>query len=43
MEEVTEYSVVGKSVTRLDALEKVTGKAKFCSDMKLAGMLYGKV
>jgi len=41
--EMAEYSVVGKSVTRVDALEKVTGKAKFCSDVKLSGMLYGKV
>jgi len=40
---MAEYSVVGKSVTRVDALEKVTGKAKFGSDMKLPGMLYGKV
>ena len=37
------YSVVGKSVPRVDSLEKVTGKAKFGSDMKLPGMLYGKV
>ena len=36
-------SVVGKSVTRLDALKKVTVKAKFCSNMKLPEMLYGKV
>jgi len=37
------YSVVGKSLPRVDALAKVTGKAKYCTDMKLAGMLYGKV
>ena len=40
---MTEHSVVGKSVIRLDALEKVTGKARYCIDMKLLGMLYGKV
>lgn len=34
---------VGRSVRRLDALEKVTGKAGFCSDLKLPGMLYVKV
>ncbi len=37
------HSVVGKSILRLDALDKVTGKAKFCEDLKLPGMLYGKV
>ena len=40
---MAEYSVVGRNVTRVDALEKVTGKAKFCSDIQLPGMLYGKV
>jgi CO/xanthine dehydrogenase Mo-binding subunit len=40
---MTERSVVGKSVPRLDALEKVTGKAKYSVDMKFPGMLYGKV
>ncbi len=35
--------VVGKSITRLDALDKVTGKAKYCEDLKMPGMLYGKV
>ena len=34
---------VGKSMVRLDAMEKVIGKAKYCTDMKLPGMLYGKV
>ena len=38
-----ELSVVGKNVTRIDALEKVTGKAKYCADLKLPGMLHGKV
>ncbi len=37
------HSVVGKSIIRLDALDKVTGKAKYCEDLKLPGMLYGKV
>ncbi len=39
---MTEHSVVGKSVTRLDSLEKVTGKAQYCTDVKLPGMLHGK-
>ena len=38
-----EYSVVGTSVTRVDALEKVTGKAVYCTDIKLPGMLHVKV
>lgn len=42
-EKIAEYSVVGKSVIRLDALEKVTGEAKYCTDIDIPGMLYGKV
>ena len=36
-------SVVGKSVIRVDALEKVTGKAVFCTDISLPQMLHIKV
>ena len=35
--------IIGKRVTRIDAHEKVTGKAKYTSDMKLPGMLYAKM
>jgi len=42
-EEMTELSVVGKDVPRVDGLEKVTGKAKYSVDIKVPGMLYGKV
>ncbi len=38
-----EYTIIGKSVTRLDALEKVTGQAKYCTDIKIPGMLHAKV
>ncbi|HUT69871.1 MAG TPA: xanthine dehydrogenase family protein molybdopterin-binding subunit [Desulfatiglandales bacterium] len=38
-----EFSVVGKSPRRVDGLEKVTGKAVFCTDVKLPGMLHVKV
>ena len=34
--------IVGRSVNRLDALSKVTGKAKYAGDLSLPGMLYGK-
>ncbi len=40
---MVEHSVVGKQVTRIDALEKVKGEARYCTDIKVAGMLYGKV
>lgn len=38
-----EYSVVGKSVPRVDALEKVTGKAEFSMTFQLPHMLHGKM
>ena len=37
-----ELKHIGKRVTRIDALEKVTGRAKYTSDMKLPGMLYAR-
>jgi 4-hydroxybenzoyl-CoA reductase subunit alpha len=36
-------SPVGKSVERIDAREKAAGEAKFVFDMKLPGMLVGKM
>lgn len=39
---MAKFSVIGKSVLRVDGLEKVTGKAKFCSDFKIPEMLYGR-
>lgn len=36
-------SVVGQSIPRLDATAKATGTAKYTADLKLPGMLYGKV
>ncbi len=38
-----EFSVVGKSVTRIDARPKVTGEAKFAVDMQLPKMLHMKL
>ncbi len=40
---MAEYLVVGKSVPRVDALEKVTGRAIYSPDIELPGMLYVKV
>ena len=36
-------NVVGKRIKRVDALEKVTGKALFADDLRFGGMLYAKV
>ncbi len=43
VEPVNAYTVVGKSAARRDALEKVTGKAKFAGDIPLAGVLHARV
>jgi len=37
-----ENSIVGKSVARVDSLQKVKG-ADFCTDVKLPGMLHVKI
>ena len=37
------YETMGQSVPRRDALEKVTGAAKFSGDIRLPGMLYAKI
>ncbi len=37
------YQVIGQIVTRPDAVEKVTGQAKFSDDLKFDGMLYAAV
>ena len=37
------FKYVGQSVTRVDGIEKVTGKAKFLGDLSVPGMLYGKI
>ena len=36
-------SIVGKSALRKDLREKVTGQARFSADLKLPGMLYGRI
>jgi len=36
-------SIVGKSVVRKDLREKLTGEARYAADLKLPGMLYGRV
>jgi len=38
-----DYAVIGKSLPRKDAWEKVTGKAKYTGDLKFSNMLAGKI
>jgi CO/xanthine dehydrogenase Mo-binding subunit len=38
-----EYNVVGKRPIRPDGAEKVTGQAHYGADIRLPGMLYGKI
>lgn len=40
---MTNNLVVSKSITRVDSFNKVTGNAYFSADIKLPGMLYGKI
>lgn len=42
-EKPSEFTIVGKSLLRRDALEKVTGEAKFAGDIRLPGMLYARI
>lgn len=39
----TQFRYIGKPIPKVDALERVTGTARFGADLKLQGMLYGKV
>ena len=40
---MSEYTVVGQTVARVDAVEKVTGAAQYGADVHPPGMLYGKL
>lgn len=42
-DQIAELSSVGKSFPRIDGLEKVTGQAAYCGDLRLPGMLCAKV
>ncbi len=41
--EMNESSMIGKDALRMDALEKVTGKAQYSVDLNLPGMLHVKI
>ena len=38
-----EYRVIGTRPVRPDGLDKVTGRAEFGADIRLPGMLHGRV
>lgn len=38
-----DYKVMGTALTRRDAREKVTGKAKYAADIQLPGMLFARI
>lgn len=40
---MSDYTVIGKSVWRKDAMAKVRGAARYTVDLELPGMLYGKI
>src|SRR5205823_2126525 len=39
---MADYRGLGKAVPRVDAVDKVTGTARYAADMNLPGMLWGK-
>jgi len=40
---MSDYSVVGKSVSFVDAAKKSTGSGRYTDDLSVPGMLVGKV
>lgn len=40
---MSDFSIIGKRMPRIDSRAKVMGKAKFTADVKLPGMLVGKI
>jgi nicotinate dehydrogenase subunit B len=43
LKKVSEFRVMGKPMLRRDALDKVTGKAKYAADIRLPDMLYARL
>src|SRR5512138_839266 len=41
--QMSEMTYIGKSVPKVDAMEKVTGQAIYAADLQLPGMLFGKI
>jgi xanthine dehydrogenase molybdenum-binding subunit len=40
---MSSLSSIGKRVPKIDAVDKATGRAQYIQDLKLPGMLYGKI
>ncbi len=40
---VQPFTTIGHITPRVDAMERVTGQAKYTNDLKLPGMLYARV
>jgi nicotinate dehydrogenase subunit B len=40
---VSEFTVMGRSPRRLDAVDKVTGKGQYAGDIRLAGLLHARL
>jgi len=40
---MSDYTIIGKRMPRVDSRAKVMGKAKYTADLKLPGMLVGKI
>jgi nicotinate dehydrogenase subunit B len=40
---VSEFTIMGKSINRLDGIAKVTGKAKYTGDERFPGLMYARV
>jgi isoquinoline 1-oxidoreductase len=40
---VGQYNLIGKPINRVDAVDKVTGKAKYTADIRVPGMVCAKV
>lgn len=43
MNESKELSIVGKRIPKIDAAKKAMGRAEYIQDIKLPGMVYGKI
>jgi len=38
-----DLKVVGKRIPKIDAVDKATGRVEYIQDIRLAGMLHGKI
>jgi len=43
LKDVSQLKVIGKSHNRMDAVEKITGKAQFSGDIRVPGMVYAQI